>query len=195
VRRLRVQEQRRASVHMAPSRQGSVTWHGLADSAKGRTRAARAQARRRTRREVTNAVKGREAAKARGKQEPAGQGAMQSGSERTQKRQEVNGDIGLPRARTVTHCLRVQWLRPFLAKMLTGAKQLLMRSSRRARRLECGRIASCQQVSRPCQVGLFLGGNGMGATRRAWWWGGTGSSMGWTLRTRLLPCVHTRQCA
>jgi hypothetical protein len=46
------------------------------------------------RREVTNAVKGREAAKARGKQEPAGQRAMQSGSERTQKRQEVIGGIG-----------------------------------------------------------------------------------------------------
>jgi hypothetical protein len=94
VRRLRVPEQRRASVHLAPSQKGSVTWHGLANSAKGKTRAARAQARRQTRREVTNAVKGRESTKARGKQEPAGQGAMQSGSERTQKRQEVNGDIG-----------------------------------------------------------------------------------------------------
>jgi hypothetical protein len=59
VRSLRVPEQGRTSVHMAPSRLGSVTWHGLADSAKGKTRAARAQARRRTRREVTNAVKGR----------------------------------------------------------------------------------------------------------------------------------------
>jgi hypothetical protein len=94
VRRLRVPEQRRASVHVAPSRQVSATWHGLAHSAKGKTRAARAQARRQMRREVTNAVKGREAAKARGKQEPAGQGAMQSGSERTQKGQEVTGDIG-----------------------------------------------------------------------------------------------------
>jgi hypothetical protein len=71
------------SVHMARSRLGSVTWHGLADSAKGKTRAARAQARRRTRREVTNAVKGCEAAKARGKQEPAKQGAVQ-------KRQRVD---------------------------------------------------------------------------------------------------------
>jgi hypothetical protein len=79
---------------MAPSRLGSVTWHGLADSAKGKTRAARAQARRQTRREVTNAIKGHEAAKARGKQEPAKQGAVQSGSEWTQKCQEVNGDTG-----------------------------------------------------------------------------------------------------
>jgi hypothetical protein len=92
--RLRVPEQRQASVHMAPSRQGSVTWHGLADSAKDKMRAARAQARRRTRREVTNAVKGREAAKARDKQEPAEQGATQCGSERTQIWQEVNRDIG-----------------------------------------------------------------------------------------------------
>jgi hypothetical protein len=149
VRSLRVPEQGRTSVHMAPSRLGSVTWHGLADSAKGKTRSARAQARRRMRREVTNAVKGRQAAKARGKQEPAKQGAVQSGSEWTQKCQEVNGDIGefaaavATTTRTVTHCLRVQWLRPFLAKMLTGGKQLLMRSSRRAGRLECGRIASC----------------------------------------------------
>jgi hypothetical protein len=40
--------------------------------------------------------------------------------------------------------------------MLTGGKQLLIRSSRRAGRFECGRNASCQQVSRPCQVGLFF---------------------------------------
>jgi hypothetical protein len=40
--RLRVPEQRRASVHLAPSRLGSLTWHGLADSAKGKTRAVRA---------------------------------------------------------------------------------------------------------------------------------------------------------
>jgi hypothetical protein len=43
---------------------------------------------------VTNAVKGREAAKARGKQEPTKQGAVHSGSEWTHKCQEVNGDIG-----------------------------------------------------------------------------------------------------
>jgi hypothetical protein len=44
---------------MAPVQQGSKT--GLADSAKGKPRAARAQAQRRRRREVANAAKGREA--------------------------------------------------------------------------------------------------------------------------------------
>jgi hypothetical protein len=39
-------------------------------------------------------MRSRAAAKARGKQEPARQGAVQSGSERTQKCQEVNGDKG-----------------------------------------------------------------------------------------------------
>jgi hypothetical protein len=42
---------------------------------------------------------------------------------------------------------------------------------------------------------LFVGGIGMGDTRRAWWRGDTGSSMGLTLRTCLLPCVPTGQCA
>jgi hypothetical protein len=39
--RLTVPKQRRASVRMAPSRQGSITPHGMADSAKTKTRAAR----------------------------------------------------------------------------------------------------------------------------------------------------------
>jgi hypothetical protein len=55
--RLTVPKQRRASVRMAPSRQGSITPHGMADSAKTKKRAARAQARRRMRREMANAVR------------------------------------------------------------------------------------------------------------------------------------------
>jgi hypothetical protein len=75
--RLTVPKQRRASVRMAPSRQGSVTRHCMADNAKTKARAARAQARRRMRREMANAVRGREVAKAKGRGEPAGHGTVQ----------------------------------------------------------------------------------------------------------------------
>jgi hypothetical protein len=90
--RLTVPEQRRASVRMAPSRQGSVTRHCLADSAKIKTPAARAQARRRMRREVANAVKGCETAKDKGKWEAAGQGTVQC--DWAQRRQEINRNMG-----------------------------------------------------------------------------------------------------
>jgi hypothetical protein len=88
---LMVPKQRRASVRMAPSRQGSITPHGMADSAKTKTRAARAQAWRRMRREMVNPVRGREAAKAKGRWEAAGHGAVQCG--RAQRCQKINGDM------------------------------------------------------------------------------------------------------
>lgn len=61
--------------------------------------------------------------------------------------------------------------------------------------VRCGRVASCRQGSRPHQAGLFLSSIGMGTSRRAWWQGGTGSTMGWTLQTHLHLCAHTKQCA
>jgi hypothetical protein len=82
------------SVHgTKPAGQRNLAWLGR--ECQKQDKGARAQARRRTWREVTTAVKGREAAKARGKQEPAGQGAMQSGSEQFQKRQEVRRTHGV----------------------------------------------------------------------------------------------------
>jgi hypothetical protein len=88
---LTVPKQRRASVRLAPSRQGSITPHGMADSAKTKTRAARAQARRRMRREMANAVRGREAAKAKGRWEAAGHGTVQC--EQAQRCRKINGDM------------------------------------------------------------------------------------------------------
>jgi hypothetical protein len=69
----------------------SITPHGMADSAKTKTRAARAQARQRMRHKVANTVRGREAAKAKGRWEAAGHGTVQC--ERAQRCQKINVDV------------------------------------------------------------------------------------------------------
>jgi hypothetical protein len=157
--RLMVPEQRRASVGMAPSRQGSVTRHGLADSAKIKTSAARAQARRRMRREVANAVKGCGAAKDKGKWEAAGQGTVQC--ERAQRHQEINGNMGAFAVAVAppdlhSHALLPRTVVEALTWMLPGGKQQLTKSLRRAGRLECGRSANCPRDSRLYQAALFF---------------------------------------
>jgi hypothetical protein len=163
-------------------------------------RAARAQAQRRMRLETANAVRGREAAK--GKREADGQGTVQRGCERARRRQEINRDMGaftvavahpdlhshaLP-SRTIVEALS----RPDAARWQAAIDEDL--GSCQA--FECGRNASCPRESRLYQVALFFSANGwamQGALGGRG--GGTGSSMGLTLRTSLLPCVPTGQCA
>jgi hypothetical protein len=99
----RVRGPSRAPVRMASAQLGSITWHDLTDTAKGKTRAARSQAQWQRRREVADAVSGRETAKARVERASAGKAAEQCRPKQAQRRRRAQRGASLaasPETRT-----------------------------------------------------------------------------------------------